>query len=75
MILPSKMGMAADVGRLNPDLLSKDVDAVFNDAVLLKDEWRKGVLTPNSSYWRLSDARTRRRRVFWSILSQVVRWT
>ena len=34
------------MGTLNPDLLSKDLDAVMNDAVALKDEYRKSVLTP-----------------------------
>jgi ATP-dependent Clp protease ATP-binding subunit ClpC len=34
------------MGTLNPDLLSKDFDAVLNDAVAMKDEYRKSVLTP-----------------------------
>lgn len=34
------------MGTLNPDLLSKDFDAVLNDAVVLKDQYRKSVLTP-----------------------------
>ncbi len=34
------------MGTLNPDLMSKDLDAVFNDAVLLKDEYRKSVIMP-----------------------------
>ncbi len=34
------------MGTLNPDLLSKDLDAVMNDAVALKDEYRKPVLMP-----------------------------
>jgi ATP-dependent Clp protease ATP-binding subunit ClpC len=34
------------MGTLNPDLLSKDLDAVMNDAVALKDQYRKSVLTP-----------------------------
>lgn len=34
------------MGSLNPDLLSKDLDAVMNDAVTLKDEYRKPTLMP-----------------------------
>ncbi len=34
------------MGTLNPDLISKDVDAVLNDAVILKDQYRKSTLTP-----------------------------
>lgn len=34
------------MGSLNPDLLSKDLDAVMNDAVSLKDECRKPTLMP-----------------------------
>jgi ATP-dependent Clp protease ATP-binding subunit ClpC len=34
------------MGTLNPDLLSKDVDAVINDAVALKDQFRHQMLTP-----------------------------
>jgi len=34
------------MGTLNPDLLSKDLDAVMNDAVALKDEYRKPVIMP-----------------------------
>ncbi|MCB9456645.1 MAG: ATP-dependent Clp protease ATP-binding subunit [Anaerolineaceae bacterium] len=34
------------MGSLNPDLLSKDLDAVMNDAVSLKDEYRKPTLMP-----------------------------
>jgi ATP-dependent Clp protease ATP-binding subunit ClpA len=34
------------MGMLNPDLLSKDLDAVMNDAVVLKDQFRKPVLMP-----------------------------
>lgn len=34
------------MGTLNPDLLSKDLDAVMNDAVQLKDEYRKPTLMP-----------------------------
>lgn len=34
------------MGTLNPDLLSKDLDAVMNDAVALKDQYRKPVLMP-----------------------------
>lgn len=33
-------------GTLNPDLLSKDLDAALNDAVVLKDQYRKTMLTP-----------------------------
>ncbi|MDX2161253.1 MAG: ATP-dependent Clp protease ATP-binding subunit [bacterium] len=32
------------MGTLNPDLLSKDMDAVLNDAVALKDQYKKPVL-------------------------------
>ncbi|MEO8394380.1 MAG: AAA family ATPase, partial [Chloroflexota bacterium] len=34
------------MGTLNPDLLSKDLDAVMNDAVVLKDQYKKTVLMP-----------------------------
>ena len=34
------------MGTLNPDLLSKDLDAVMNDAVALKDTYRKPTLMP-----------------------------
>lgn len=34
------------MGTLNPDLVSKDVDAVLNDAVALKDQYRKSMLMP-----------------------------
>jgi ATP-dependent Clp protease ATP-binding subunit ClpC len=34
------------MGTLNPDLLSKDLDAVMNDAVALKDQYRKPVMMP-----------------------------
>ena len=34
------------MGTLNPDLLSKDLDAAMNDAVALKDHYRKSVLMP-----------------------------
>lgn len=34
------------MGTLNPDLLSKDLDAVVNDAVVLKDQYKKPVLLP-----------------------------
>ncbi|MBZ0292164.1 MAG: ATP-dependent Clp protease ATP-binding subunit [Anaerolineae bacterium] len=34
------------MGTLNPDLLSKDLDAVMNDAIALKDEYRKPTLMP-----------------------------
>ncbi|MFN8528115.1 MAG: ATP-dependent Clp protease ATP-binding subunit [Anaerolineae bacterium] len=34
------------MGTLNPDLLSKDMDAVLNDAVVLKDQYKKPVLMP-----------------------------
>src|SRR5574342_436102 len=34
------------MGTLNPDLLSKDLDAVMNDAVVLKDQFRKPTLMP-----------------------------
>ena len=34
------------MGTLNPDLISKDVDAVLNDAVTLKDNYRKPMLMP-----------------------------
>lgn len=34
------------MGSLNPDLLSKDLDAVMNDAVALKDQYRKPVIMP-----------------------------
>ena len=34
------------MGTLNPDLLSKDIDAALNDAVALKDEYHKPTLMP-----------------------------
>lgn len=34
------------MGTLNPDLLSKDLDAVMNDAVALKDQYKKTILMP-----------------------------
>lgn len=34
------------MGTLNPDLLSKDLDAIMNDAVALKDQYRKDNLIP-----------------------------
>jgi ATP-dependent Clp protease ATP-binding subunit ClpC len=34
------------MGTLNPDLLSKDLDAVMNEAVTLRDQYRKGNITP-----------------------------
>ena len=34
------------MGTLNPDLLAKDLDAVMNDAVALKDEFRKPTILP-----------------------------
>jgi len=34
------------MGTLNPDLLSKDMDAVLNDAAALKDEYRKPTVMP-----------------------------
>ncbi len=34
------------MGTLNPDLLSKDMDAAMNDAVSLKDQYKKSVLMP-----------------------------
>jgi ATP-dependent Clp protease ATP-binding subunit ClpC len=34
------------MGTLNPDLLTKDMDAVLNDAVVLKDQYRKTTLLP-----------------------------
>ncbi|MBI1278098.1 MAG: AAA domain-containing protein [Anaerolineaceae bacterium] len=34
------------MGTLNPDLLSKDLDTVINDAVALKDQYRKPTLQP-----------------------------
>jgi ATP-dependent Clp protease ATP-binding subunit ClpC len=34
------------MGTLNPDLLSKDMDAVMNDAVALKDQYKKPVIMP-----------------------------
>jgi ATP-dependent Clp protease ATP-binding subunit ClpC len=34
------------MGTLNPDLLSKDLDLVINDAVKLKDEYRQSTLMP-----------------------------
>jgi ATP-dependent Clp protease ATP-binding subunit ClpC len=36
------------MGTLNPDLVSKDVDAVLNDAVAIKDQYRKTTLTPEA---------------------------
>lgn len=34
------------MGTLNPDLIGKDLDAVLNDAVALKDEFRKSAIMP-----------------------------
>ena len=34
------------MGTLNPDLISKDMDAVMNDAVALKDQYKKPSLMP-----------------------------
>jgi len=34
------------MGTLNPDLLSKDLDAVMNDAVELKDKYEKSLIIP-----------------------------
>lgn len=34
------------MGTLNPDLLSKDLDAAINDAVALKDQYKKPTLMP-----------------------------
>ena len=34
------------MGTLNPDLISKDLDAVLNDAVVLKDQYKKTMLIP-----------------------------
>ncbi len=34
------------MGTLNPDLIGKDLDAVLNDAVALKDEFRKPAIMP-----------------------------
>jgi ATP-dependent Clp protease ATP-binding subunit ClpC len=34
------------MGTLNPDLISKDLDAVLNDAVALKDQYKKTMLIP-----------------------------
>lgn len=34
------------MGTLNPDLLSKDLDAVMNDAVELKDQYKKNLIIP-----------------------------
>lgn len=34
------------MGTLNPDLLSKDLDAVVNDAVELKDKFKKSLIIP-----------------------------
>ncbi len=34
------------MGTLNADLISKDMDAVMNDAVAIKDQYRKSVLMP-----------------------------
>jgi ATP-dependent Clp protease ATP-binding subunit ClpC len=34
------------MGTLNPDLLSKDLDAVLNDAVELKDQYKSNLITP-----------------------------
>jgi ATP-dependent Clp protease ATP-binding subunit ClpC len=34
------------MGTLNPDLLSKDMDAVLNDAVAMRDEYRKSAIMP-----------------------------
>jgi ATP-dependent Clp protease ATP-binding subunit ClpC len=36
------------MGTLNPDLISKDVDAVLNDAVNIKDQYRKNTLIPEA---------------------------
>jgi ATP-dependent Clp protease ATP-binding subunit ClpC len=34
------------MGTLNPDLITRDVDAILNDAVALKDQYRKSMLMP-----------------------------
>src|SRR5689334_25290361 len=34
------------MGTLNPDLLSKDMDLVMNDAVALRDQYKKPTLMP-----------------------------
>ncbi len=34
------------MGTLNPDLLSKDMDAALNDAVVLKDQYKKPMIMP-----------------------------
>jgi ATP-dependent Clp protease ATP-binding subunit ClpC len=34
------------MGTLNPDLLSKDLDAIMNEATALKDQYRKSVIIP-----------------------------
>ena len=34
------------MGTLNPDLLSKDVDAVMNDAAAMRKEYRKDEIMP-----------------------------
>ncbi len=34
------------MGTLNPDLLSKDMDAIMNDAVALRDQYRRQTITP-----------------------------
>ena len=34
------------MGTLNPDLLTKEMDAVLNDAVALKDQYRKPTIMP-----------------------------
>ncbi|MBE2183620.1 MAG: ATP-dependent Clp protease ATP-binding subunit [Anaerolineae bacterium] len=34
------------MGTLNPDLVTKDLDAVINDAVVIKDKYHKTTLTP-----------------------------
>ena len=36
------------MGTLNPDLISKDMDAVLNQAVAIKDQYRKNTLTPEA---------------------------
>jgi len=36
------------MGTLNPDLISKDMDAVLNQAVAIKDQYRKTTLTPEA---------------------------
>ena len=34
------------MGTLNPDLISRDLDAVFNDAIALKDQFKKTTVLP-----------------------------